>query len=402
MKRNHFKKLIKKYLNGTATEEEKSFVEGWYNYLIKASSEVNELSESELEGNLELLRKKIFEDDVKEKTRPVIHIWTKVGAVASLILGLFIGYYSFFSKGEPERSPLNGGLSANMYYYLEPGAWKDTVDHLSSYFKSSGGELIKIDDDFYNAFNGEFQHKNFETEKDGTLVFKTEKNNPIQYSGYFSENQLVYVPRGKTRKVVLPDGSKVWLNSESSISFPEKFSWNNRKVEVSGELYFEVVKDKQRPFIVSAKEMEIRVLGTSFNVSSYDDDDLVETILVSGAVNVYDLAGASQEGPNVTTLKPGEKWFFNKSTQVAGVDVVNTDEALGWREGLITFKNLDLKSIMRKVSRLYDVEVHFDHFDHSRRFTGGVSNNIKLEDFIQIMKLYDVDINLDDGVLVIK
>ena len=153
----------------------------------------------------------------------------------------------------------------------------------------------------------------------------------------------------------LPDGSRVWLNSASSLKYPSDFVADSREVELEGQVYFEVTHDASQPFIVHAgQEYEVEVLGTTFNVVAYADDDLIETTLVEGSVNVHVQSVGGQELSR--RIKPNEKATFTKTTRKLDVEAVNTDHETAWKNGEIIFRNHPMSQVLKVLSRHYHVK----------------------------------------------
>jgi transmembrane sensor len=152
--------------------------------------------------------------------------------------------------------------------------------------------------------------------------------------------------------VTLSDGSRVWLNSNSSITYPEKFSTDERIVEFTGEGYFEVTHDSLHPFIVQANNVQVRVLGTSFNIRSYSLERTTETILVEGKVVIQ-----NKRGNNLAMLSPGQMGEYDKNSQYLSVKAVDPEQYTAWRHGLVSLNNVTLEDITQKLSGLY--QVHF-------------------------------------------
>lgn len=190
----------------------------------------------------------------------------------------------------------------------------------------------------------------------------------------------VKVPVAGEYHFTLPDGTKVWLNSDSELTFPMDFIGDTRKVSVKGEVYFEVKPDKEHPFIVSAKEVEIEVLGTKFNVSAYGEDAQVVTTLTHGAVNVG-LGEASAK------LQPGEQAVVNLEHGKIIKKQVETDMYVSWINGVFEYENMTLEDIVVQLSRWYDVDFIFSAPEFKeRRFTGVVRKYDLLNDVLKIIE----------------
>ncbi len=175
----------------------------------------------------------------------------------------------------------------------------------------------------------------------------------VGYLGSNSELITVSVAQTDSAKFVpLSDGSRVWLNSNSSITYPENFSKGERNVQLTGEAYFEVSHDSLHPFKVQANNIQVKVLGTSFNVRSYSSEKNTETTLVEGKVVIQ-----NKQGHNLAMLAPGQMAEYDKTSQYLAVKAVDPDGYTAWRRGLIVFTNATLNDITGKLSDLY--QVHF-------------------------------------------
>ncbi|WP_316816153.1 FecR family protein [Pedobacter nyackensis] len=200
----------------------------------------------------------------------------------------------------------------------------------------------------------------------GQLVYEVVGNDASAAAGSYN---TISTPKGGTYQIILPDGTKVWLNAASKLKFPTSFvSLNERKVELSGEAYFEVTKDASQPFRVLTVKQEVQVLGTHFNISSYAEESAVKTTLFEGSVKVKNLQGV-KEGHII--LKPGQQSIINEG--VIKVTKADVDEVLAWKNGVFVFNDEPLESIMKKVSRWYDVEVIYEGVDKNKLFGGSVS-----------------------------
>src|SRR5690606_19611565 len=195
--------------------------------------------------------------------------------------------------------------------------------------------------------------------EDGQLVYHLENeglNSEIAYNS-------IATPRGGQFAVVLPDGSRVWLNADSKLKYPTSFKGDSRTVELIGEGYFEVERDEKRPFKIKSNDQVVTVLGTKFNINSYEDEGYMRTTLLEGSVQV-------EKGQQALILKPGEQARVKESIQVAKV---NTLHSVAWKNGDFIFRNESIRDIMRQVSRWYDVEIEYQGGNESLRFGGIVS-----------------------------
>ncbi|MBN9384722.1 MAG: FecR domain-containing protein [Chitinophagaceae bacterium] len=191
-------------------------------------------------------------------------------------------------------------------------------------------------------------------------------------------------PRGRQYKLVLPDGTKVWLNAASKLIFPTVFNGDERKVEVTGEAYFEVAKDVRKPFRVKvSNDMEIEVLGTSFNVCAYSDEASINTTLLEGSVRVAAHSVRGNGGEKMV-ISPGEQAQVYKEGMKVMKDV-NVEQVVAWKSGVFSFIDADLPSVMRQLSRWYNVEVSYAGTVPDRAFTGEIGRTLTLDQVLRIL-----------------
>jgi transmembrane sensor len=190
----------------------------------------------------------------------------------------------------------------------------------------------------------------------------------------------IETPRGHQFQLTLTDGTRVWLNAASSIRFPVAFIGNERKVEITGEVYFEVAKDKSKPFIVEANNSSIEVLGTHFNVNAYNDESSVNTTLLEGLVKVV-------KGNAVSMLSPGQQAQVSQNGDIRKVNAVNVSEVVAWKDNLFYFNNTDIKKLMRQLERWYDVDVVFKgDIPTSLTFNGTISRGVNLSAVLKMLE----------------
>lgn len=189
----------------------------------------------------------------------------------------------------------------------------------------------------------------------------------------------ISTPRGGQYQVVLADGSSVWLNSESFLRFPTDFMGKERRVEISGEAYFEIVKNKAMPFVVSINGAEVQVLGTHFNVKAYKDETLLKTTLLEGSVKFV-------AGHTTLTLKPGQQSQLKEDGDVNVLSGVDVDKVVAWKNGYFDFDGEDLATITKQLSRWYDIEV-IGTGKIDDRFYAEIPRNTKLSDVLHALEL---------------
>lgn len=187
----------------------------------------------------------------------------------------------------------------------------------------------------------------------------------------------ISTPRGGQYQLQLPDGSKVWLNAQSSLRFPARFIGNERLVTLTGEGYFEVAKDKAHPFKISINNMQVEVLGTHFNVMGYNDEPATTTTLLEGSVKII-------KGGSVQKIVPGEQAIVKDGIRVAKV---NAEEAIEWKNGNFNFSHEKLGSIMRRISRWYDVDIAYSQRTTGATFVGTIPRSTNITEVLKYLEL---------------
>lgn len=214
----------------------------------------------------------------------------------------------------------------------------------------------------------------------------------------------VRTPRGGQYRILLPDGTEVWLNAASSITYPTAFSGDERKVKVSGEVYFEVAAIQQDsrkvPFIVDIttaagqKKGEVEVLGTHFNINAYDDEAAVKTTLLEGAVKI------SRDGATAVTLRPGQQATLNAPIKV--INDVDMSQVIAWKDGYFKFTQADVGTMMRQAERWYDIKVEYPNGAPPDLFSGTLPRSVNLSQFLEILVYSDVNAKIDQRVVTIN
>ena len=232
--------------------------------------------------------------------------------------------------------------------------------------------------------------------KEGAMQI-AKQNGQISYTGTAKAAVPVYntisTARGNQYQVVLADGSNVWLNAASSIRFPAAFSGSERRVQITGEAYFEVAHNAAAPFKVDVNGMEITVLGTHFNVNAYSDEASVKTTLLEGAVKLA-------KGTAAGVLKPGQQAALGNDGKFAIRSDVDLDETVAWKNGVFIFNRRSLQNIMRQISRWYDVEVVYEG-NPGGTFSGVVSRQENISQVLKIMEVNGVRFKLDGRKIIV-
>lgn len=353
--------LLKKYNDGKASKTEEDFINRYYELFDALPNEVNEKDLVTKNEMHEKLMQTIQQEPPVVK-RKFTH-WHIAASILVVISSVFAIYYH-----HPKQQALPEKIITTPHD-VPPGSKRAQLI-------LGGGKTIILDEKKNGLLALQNKVQIIKT-TDGSLNFKTvelDKKNPSS-----RQNQLITPPGGKYM-LTLADGTKVWLNASSRLSFPSSFTGNQRLVELEGEAYFEVTKDKSLPFIVRAKGTNIEVLGTAFNMMAYPDEANTKTTLVEGSVRV-DYKNISKQ------LKPGLQAITNSSEPIRVV-AADMKEALSWKEGYFYFKDEPLNSIMRKLQRWYNIEViYHPKANKYQTFGGMISSNNYISSILSIMEL---------------
>ena len=209
-----------------------------------------------------------------------------------------------------------------------------------------------------------------------------------QYLSLFNKQQTdeasmqeIIVPKGQVNQIFLADGTRIWINSGSKLTLPSVFAPGERVVKLNGEAFFEVAKDKKRPFMVEVNGQQIKVFGTSFNVRAYDNSDKIETTLETGQIQL-------RIGNETKMLKPGEQSLFNKTEKQLVISKVDPVNFSSWKEGRYEFQNEDLIEVFKVVERWYDVEITYDENTFKgMHFSGVIKRNKDAKHFLDLLNL---------------
>ena len=357
--------ILEKYQAGLCSEEEKAWVESWYLHLSDTSEEP-ELQEPEMASAKKDVWKAIASQrpDVSPGRR-LVPLYYKTALAAAVLL--VMGFAFYFLADRTVSSP-DTGLVANNDP-VRPGGNK-------AYLTLADGKQINLSDR-EDGILLEQGGMRVVKKQSGELVYEASgKTSPVTGP---AGNNTIETPVGGQYQAILPDGTKVWLNSSSSLSYPVQFAANERKVTLHGEGYFEVKSDKGRPFRVVSEKQTIEVLGTKFNVNTYEDETAVKTTLLEGSVRV------SLDHAVSRILRPGEQ----ASTTGGNIHIypVDTDQVVAWKNGDFAFEGIALKDIMRQISRWYGVEVVYRHDIGDIRFGGSISRSKDIQEVLKVLSM---------------
>ncbi len=294
------------------------------------------------------------------KTVPLRKPHWKYPAAAAILIGLGLSWYFLFHSPPKTEGP--AAVAAVKTGAIVPGGNHATL-------LLADGSVVQLD----SAKNGAVGANETIIKKDsGELVYSLNSQNSAGITGM----NTLKTPRGGQFMVVLSDGSKIWLNAASELKYPVTFSGAERKVELKGEAYFEVALDKNAAFKVSVNgKPDIEVLGTDFDVMAYPDEPLMTTTLLSGSVKT---------GSKI--LKPGQQALAaDGPSSIQVLDGVDVSSITAWKNGKTSFKDAGIETIMRAVSRWYDVDISYEGRIPGKRFKGGMPRDASLSDLLSVL-----------------
>jgi transmembrane sensor len=297
-------------------------------------------------------------------------------AAASLII-FMAGTAGYFILRTNEHKAISKTLPQQLKNDLAPGTNKALLT-------LSDGSTIILDD----AKNGQVaQQGSAKIDKlaSGQLIYNVTggKHAEVVFN-------TLTTPRGGQFKLTLPDGSEVWLNAASSIRYPTEFIGDERKVEISGEAYFEIAHDAAKPFKVSVNGMEVKVIGTHFNINAYRDEIAIKTTLLEGSISL-------SKGDAVTTsLKPGQQAQLGNSGHIQVINNVDIDQVVAWKNGYFSFTRADLQTVMRQLARWYDVDIIYEGKISERQFGGKIHRNSNASEALKVLEEMKVHFRIEE------
>jgi hypothetical protein len=307
-------------------------------------------------------------------------IFISISAAAAIIILNIIGLDFWTEKLTPPPVQI---ASEKVEPILSPGGNKAVLT-------LANGQRIILD----SIKNGIVEkNESFEINKteDGQLVYHAfDRNYKNASNGDFN---IISTPRGGEYRIILPDGSKVWLNAASSLKFPGVFKRNVREVELDGEAYFEIAKRSAMPFKVRSGNTEIEVLGTHFNLKAYSNQKVIKTTLVEGSVKI-------NEGKSSVLLKPGQQ-ARQAGGNITILNNVDIEEQVAWKDGLFVFKDASIEEVMSQVSSWYDLDVTFEGKIPEKYLTGKVSRSVNATEFMKLLNYAGVKFKITGEHIVI-
>jgi transmembrane sensor len=383
----YIRSLAEKWLDGSISPEEEKEFATWYNQF---DDEEVLVIDKHFAGNKEelkqaiagLLNNRILENEQATSERPIIQLHSKYGKWSRRIAAVLAG------------ALISG---ACLYYYVSKKTIKEQTIPIAvkPILPGKNGALLTVADgtkiDLDSLKNGLIatQQGAKVMLKDGQVKYNKDK---------VQSDQIAYntmsTPRGRQYQLTLSDGTQVWLNAASSIKFPTVFSGPVRKVFTTGEVYFEVPKDKEKPFIVDVdSKVTVEVLGTHFNINSYTDEDNISTTLLEGSIRTI-------SGSQTTLLRPGQQARIAEQ-KLKVVDDVDLDMVVSWKTNSFLFNNTHIDMVLRQLSRWYDVDVEYAKNVPNIVVSGELKKNLTLSEALSLWQKIGLNFEIRDNKLIV-
>jgi len=377
------KELLQRYQAGNCTSSENELIESWYRQLIYTGEwQWNEEEKEMMQHIIEVRLMKQINDKPNKKKSPVFQLprsrWW--GAAASVIFLLGVsGYFLFYNK-TTKPAPIAKVLPHDVKAPQSNKAMITLTNGQKVFLDSVGNGALAVQGNvkLVKLAGGQIAYQQSTGEVSGKMEYNTLSN-----------------PRGsRVIRMTLADGSKVWLNAGSSLTYPVLFIGNERKVSITGEAYFEVMHDASKPFIVNNGSMDVKVLGTHFNVNAFEDDDdnTIKVTLLEGSVKI-------NNGKATGLLKPGQQALVNKEVKV--VSDVDLGMVMAWKNGYFQFDNASLQNVLKRISRWYDVDVIYEGSNQPREFVGEMQRDLNLSEVLKILEKNNVRFRIEGKELIV-
>ena len=371
--------ILTKYQNATCSDEELKLLDEWYHQLNISNQTINNqpTNDNEVviftESMLKEFREKVGQGVkiIPFYRQPIFRMVT----AASVLFVIFLGTYFYVTKPSSKTLVNQSIVKKDV---IAPSSSKATIT-------LANGQIIELD-----AINS----GTLVASQGAVNVMKTE-DGQIVYRGTSKEMayNTLYNPRGsKVISLRLNDGTIVWLNSQSSIRYPVAFVGDERQVEITGEAYFEVAKNLSKKFIVASNGLNIEVLGTHFNVNSYNENKNIKVTLLEGSVKII-------KGGGACILKPGQQAQVANEIQV--LNGANIESVMAWKNGFFSFSGTSVEELMNILGRWYNVEIVFNKSIPNRQFGGQIATTANLSQVVKVLNESELKCALIDGKLVI-
>lgn len=374
---NKIPAIIYRFIVGTITPEERAVLDGWMNENPENRKLFERLT------NLNNLQKEVSRRASIDTERPMHDMMARIEREMRLQQPARHATTKRIARwlaGAAAAILIVAGVAVQAYKLGLSRATKAETEQMAQAAVITHGETKAM----LTLSNGESVELGADNQKNSKMVEQLlSKGIETQEQGAEAPTLCLKTPRGGEFKVTLEDGTEVWLNAESQLQYPETFDADERRVAVTGEAYFKVAKDSDRPFYVETAGQLVRVYGTEFNIHSYEEDSNVYTTLVSGSIALSPLDGNGSE----IVLTPGHQAVFDKQDVTSSIRSVDTSIVTSWRNGKFVFENLTLEQIMITLSRWYDFDYEFQDMRlRSTIFMGSVPRYGEFSEILSILE----------------
>ncbi|AKD57008.1 FecR domain-containing protein [Spirosoma radiotolerans] len=400
--------LIAKYLKGELSDQEREELDAWiaqsdhnqalFARLTQKSAVAGELEKFGSSDKAEAWQRIIAETEYNATNRQSYIGIRLVPYVAAAVVLLIVGVlrYPFNRQSQPTnpvaQQPIDFAPGSNKAVLTLADASKIILDDVAD------GQIARQADVIITKT------------ADGQLLYgESSATASAKLSNTQPSYNTITTPRGGKFRIVLPDGSRVWLNAASSLKYPTKFMGNERVVTLTGEAYFEIIPQKNAhkqalPFRVRSASQVVEVLGTHFNINSYADESSIKTTLLEGKVRVIKTSPHQAENSTEVILNPGEQAQLTADAKrrLNLIRKVDLEETIAWKNGQFQFKDTDLPTIMRQISRWYDVKVDFQGKLPDTKFRGKISRDVPLSQIFQILQLSGINFIIEGKKITVK
>jgi len=370
--------LLDQYTNGTASADDLKVLDRWYNNFEQDEKLIGSLSANEVK---DIEKKMLLDIDQRIEAatgrskaisrRLSIQQWFTIAATLFLILSLAV----FFTVKKLPLFHTEDTVGIDVL----PGGNKATLI-------LGNGEKINLNERASGIISQESGTK-ISKSANASLIYIPGNANTRSSSDVVSTNTII-IPNGGLYEVQLPDGTYVWLNAASSLTYPTRFAGHIRKVKLTGEGYFEVAKDRLKPFVVETEDQEVQVLGTHFNINAYAEEKVQKTTLLEGSVKVISKIAS-------VLIKPGEQ-VTNQNSNLS-VGQFNSAEAIAWKNGIFQFNHTELHNLMLDLSRWYNVKVVYEGHIKKRFFSGTIDKSYTLVEVLKVLELGRVHYRIEQA-----
>lgn len=384
MDKKIFLEILNKYNQGKASEQEIEMLHAYYDLFDAEENVLEQMTASQKDNAKQQIAAGIAAQmhftPVKRLTFSLNRKW--LAAAAMLVLVCSVGVLLFNN----EKTKPNPSKSQTAAVVIKPG-------NNQAVLTLADGSTIGLNDKEQGVI---VQAAGLKVTKstDGLVKYESDKEAAPSIN-------TIATPRGGQYQLVLEDGTKVWLNAASSIKFPTHFAGTQRMVDITGEVYFEVAKNKKMPFIVRTQNQQIEVLGTHFNVNSYTDEAKETTTLLEGSVKVAKLKNGAIQTNAAKILSPGQEASLTSADKAISINPADLEAAVSWKNGYFKFDKADIQTVMRQISRWYNVDVKYQGEISADLFVGKIKRTEDIAGVLRILELSKINTSVKGRTIVI-